>query len=96
MQARVAGENLYGLNTAEGVVGKVKGVKELHVGNALACIDEVVAKVQHAHVQVLAQALHAWRLGGLMETVAVWRRKDAIKGSDLKVHELIVTSIKLL
>ena len=61
MQARVAGENLYGLNTAESVVGKVKGMKELHVGNALAFIDEVVAKVQQFNVHVQAQALHASR-----------------------------------
>ncbi len=71
MQARVAGENLYGLNTAESVVGKVKGMKELHVGNALAFIDEVVAKVQHAHVQVQAQALHASRLGKFL-----WKRSQ--------------------
>ena len=58
MQARVAGKNLYGLNIAESVVGKVKGMKELHVGNAVASIDEVVAKVQHPHVQIQAQALH--------------------------------------
>ncbi len=58
VQATVTCKDLYGLNTADSVVGKVERMKELHVGNAVASIDEVVAKVQHPHVQIQAQALH--------------------------------------
>ena len=58
VETSVAGEDLQRLQTAERVVGEVKRVEEQHVGDALACVNEVVAEVHHAHVQIQTQALH--------------------------------------
>jgi hypothetical protein len=59
-EARVAGQGVQGVQGGEGVVGEVEGVKELHVSDAVAGVDEVVAEVHAAQQQVEAQALH-WR-----------------------------------
>lgn len=57
VETSVAGKDLQSLQTAERVVGEVKRVEEQHVGDALACVNEVVAEVHHAYVQIQTQAL---------------------------------------
>jgi hypothetical protein len=57
VEASVADEDVHGLQAAEGVVGEIERVEEEHVGDAVACVDEVVAEVHDAHVRVLTQAL---------------------------------------
>ena len=62
-EARVAGQDVHRLQGGEGIVREVEGVKELHVGDAVACVDQVVAEVHGAQEQVEAKALR-WRLEG--------------------------------
>ncbi len=96
MKAGVAGQNLQELHAAEGIVGEVEGVEQQHVGDALACVDQIVTQVHDANLKIRAQALQFGGEGGRGGQGQTREKEWWCEGGDFEIHKLIVTGIKFL
>jgi hypothetical protein len=96
VKAGVAGQNLQELHAAEGIVGEVEGVEQQHVGDALACVDQIVTQVHDANLKIRAQALQFGGEGGRGGQGQTREKEWWCEGGDFEIHKLIVTGIKFL